>query len=420
MKFYLAAAALAALAPHVARAHTIYVGTCNPNANSLPTITQAIAAVGVNGTVDICPGTYAEQLTITRNVKLVGVNPGPGNSSLVLIVPPAAGLANNAPDLDGGGPTAAQIAVQGATVSISNVTVDAAGNTVGANGCAWDIVGIIYQNASGTLNDNVVRNDFLSPFGSLGGCQSGLGIYVQTSAGNASNVVITNNQVQNYQKNGITGNDTGTNVTIKGNTVLGMGPTSGAAENSVQIAFGATGSVTSNTVGDDIWAPDQFGDTGDAAAGILAYASAGVKISGNVVHSTQFGIAVSGDSNGDADNATITSNTVSNTYLYDAIDICGAGNATISGNTLDASDEAAIHLDSTCAAPSTGNSGSNNKVDDACAAVLEGSGSGGSVGTTSNLNVANLVLSGSDVCPVSNNGARHPARHARGHVRPFR
>jgi hypothetical protein len=360
-------------------------------------------------------------LTITKNVKMVGVNPGPSNSSLVLIVPPAAGLANNAPDLDGGSATAAQIAVQGATVSISNVTVDAAGNTVGANnGCGWDIVGIIYQNASGTVNNNVVRNDYLAPFGSLGGCQGGLGIYVETSAGNASNVVITNNEVENYQKNGITGNDSGTNVTIKGNTVLGMGPTDGAAENSVQVAFGATGSVTSNTVGDDIWAPDTFGDTGNAAAGILIYASAGVKVSGNIVHSTQYGIAVVGDGNGDGDSATITTNTVSNTYLYDAIDICGAGSATVSGNTLNASDEAAIHLDSSCTGASTGNTGGSNKVDDACAALLEGTGSGGSVTTTSNLNVANLVLTGSDVCQLSNNGARHQPRHARGHLRPFR
>ncbi|MEJ0044789.1 MAG: hypothetical protein WDN04_00465 [Rhodospirillales bacterium] len=99
-------------------------------------------------------------------------------------------------------------------------------------------------------------------------------------------------------------------MTISGNTVLGMGPTSGAAENSVQIAFGATGSVTSNTVGDDVWAPDQFGDTGDAAAGILIYAGAGVPVTGNTVNSTQYGIVVEGDGNGDADGATISTNKV--------------------------------------------------------------------------------------------------------------
>ena len=132
------ATALAALAPRVAYAHTIYVGSCNASANSVATITDAINTIAPNGTIKICPGTYYEQLTITRNMTLEGVTSG--NSSLVLLLPPSTGLTNNAPDLDGGTPTAAQIAVQGATVSISNVTVDAAGNTVGTNGCAWDIV----------------------------------------------------------------------------------------------------------------------------------------------------------------------------------------------------------------------------------------------------------------------------------------
>jgi parallel beta-helix repeat protein len=409
---------LAMLAPQVARAHTIYVGTCNPNANSVSTITQAISAVAPNGTIDICPGTYAEQLTITKSLKLVGVNPGPSNSSQVLIVPPAGGLLNNATDIDTNQPTAAQIAVQGATVSISGLTVDGTGNGIGTYGCAWDVVGIIYQNASGTVSGNVVRNEFAAPFASYGGCQSGLGIFVQTTTG-SSNVVITKNAVETYAKNGITGNDAGTNVTISDNTVLGMGPTTGAGENSVQIGFGATGSVAGNIVGDDVWALDVFGDTGDAAAGILVYDSAGVPITGNTVNSTQYAIAVVSDGGGSADHATISTNKVGVTYLYDAIDVCGAGSATISGNTLNATDEAAIHLDSSCGAASTGNTVNNNKIDGACAGILEGTGSGGPPGNNSVLNAANILLTGSDVCPVAESAKVHGGKH-KAHFRPMR
>jgi parallel beta-helix repeat protein len=197
-----------------------------------------------------------------------------------------------------------------------------------------------------------------------------------------------------------------------------MGPTTGAAENSIQIGFGATGSVTSNTVGDDVWAPDVFGDTGDAAAGILVYAAKGVPITGNTVNSTQYGIVVEGDNNTDADGATISTNKVGVTYLYDAIDVCGAGNATINGNTLNASDEAAIHLDSSCGSASTGNTFNNNKINGACAGILTG-GAPVSVGSNSVLNAANITLAGSDVCPVAGPARVHGGKQ-RTHARPFR
>ena len=85
----------------------------------------------------------------------------------------------------------------------------------------------------------------------LAGCQSGLGIFVQSGNSGSSTVNVNNNHVENYQKNGITGNEAGTNITVANNTVIGQGPTTGAAENSVQIGFGAISerSVTSPGLG---------------------------------------------------------------------------------------------------------------------------------------------------------------------------
>jgi parallel beta-helix repeat protein len=410
---------LAVAGVHSAHASVVVVGSCIAGATSLPTIGQAITAAGANATIKICPGTYAEQLTITKNLTLVGVTSA--GAAQVLIVPPAAGLANNAPDLDTGQATAAQIAVQGATVSISNITLDGSGNGAGAYGCAWDVVGIAYQNASGTISDTLIRNEYLAPFASLGGCQSGQGIFVQTSAGKTSTVKVLRNTIETYQKNGITGNDTGTNLTVTGNTVLGLGPTTGAAENSVQIAYGATGSVSANIVGGDIWQPDTFGDTGNAAAGILAYASAGVVITGNTINSTQYAIAVAGDGNGDGDGAQITNNKIGVTYLYDAIDVCGAGNATITGNAANASDESAIHLDSSCGTASTGNTVSGNKINGACAAILQGAGSGGTIGTNTVVNATSVTLTGSDVCGSGTQTSGAAAKQPAGmHFRPIR
>ena len=291
----------------------------------------------------------------------------------------------------------------------------APGNGVGpAYACSWDLMGIIYQNASGTVTNNVVRNEFAAPIASYGGCQSGQGIYVQTAAGSTSNVVITKNTVETYAKNGITGNDAGTTVTISGNTVLGVGPTPVVAQNSVQIAFGATGSVTANVVGDDVYTGPLYG-----SAGILIYGSATQGITGNTVNSTQYAIAVQGVNPGDSDGAMISTNKVGVTYQYDAIDVCGAGSATISGNTLNATDEAAIHLDSSCGAASPGNTVNNNKINGACAGVLEGTGSGGPPGNNTVLNAANITLTGSDVCPVAEPARVHGGKQ-KAHFRPMR
>jgi hypothetical protein len=258
----------------------------------------------------------------------------------------------------------------------------------------------------------LIRNQVLFGAGLIG-CQSGEAIFVETGTGGTANVVVQGDFVENYQKNGITGDGAGTTLTVQSNNVQGQGPTTGAAENSIQLGFGATGSIIGNRVGGDIWAPDTMSDTSDAAAGILVYDSPGVTIKSNIVASTQYGIAVVSDGSISADGAKITGNTVAATHLFDAIDICGAGSAMVMGNILGASDESAIHLDSSCGNPSTGNTVSGNSINGACAGVLVGTGSGGPLGTNTTLNAAMTVLTGSDVCPVPVGPARHGAPQGR-------
>ena len=221
-------------------------------------------------------------------------------------------------------------------VNISNITVDGTNNNIG--GCSPNLIGIFYQNASGTLSRVQAVNQALGA--GLGGCQSGLGIFAQSDGvGGSSILTVSNSYVQNYGKNGITGNEAGTNLTATGNVVLGQGPTDGAAENSIQIGFGATGKIASNTVGDDIWAPDTFSDPGNAAAGILIYDAQGVTTSSNTVASTQFGIAYVEDTPGAASFGIITSNKVSATHIFDGIDLCNSNN-TVQKNIINGSDEA--------------------------------------------------------------------------------
>ena len=375
---------------------TVTVGLCPGPGTHYITIQAAVNAVVSGSTIKVCPGIYAEQVTIPRNLTLIGISNGTSNAAVIVV--PSGGLLQNTTSLTSGNPIAAQILVQApaTVVNISNLTVDGNNNGI-TGGCGVpNPIGIYYQNASGSITRTSVLNEVLGT--GLTGCQAGLGIFAQSGGGGASTVSITNNNVENYQKNGITGNEVGTNVTITGNTVIGQGPTSGAAENSIQIGFGATGTISGNTVGSDVWAPDVFGDTGDAAAGLLVYASSGVQIASNNVNNTQFGIALAGDpDSGSADHNTVKLNTVSATHLYDGIDLCGNSN-TATSNKINGSDEAGVHVDDTCTG-ATGNTATLNTINSACAGILIGpTASGSTTSPNTYFNVGTLQLSGTNVC----------------------
>jgi hypothetical protein len=396
-----------ALAATPAFAVNASVGTCLPQFTTFSTITQAINAVPAGSTIFVCPGTYPEQLFINKKLSLRGAFNG--STGAAVITAPAGGLVQNTSSLATGNPIAAQIVFDGvSSASVSYLVVDGSNNNIQT--CGLNPIGIYYRNSSGSIMKNSVLNQIL-PSG-FTGCQSGLGIFVQSGPSNTSTVSISGNYVHNYQKNGITGNEVGTAVTITGNTVIGSGPTSGAAENSIQIGFGATGTITGNTVGDDIWAPDTSTDPGDAAAGILVFGSFNITISSNVVNSTQFGISVNTDS---ADNLSgngniIKLNKVSTSEIFDGIDLCSNAN-TVTGNTVTGSDESAVHFDDTCTGLSTGNSVSGNTLNTACTAFLFGPGaSGNPIGTNTIINTLSVAVNGFNTCTPPGLATAHRVR----------
>lgn len=371
---------------------TSQVGTCSAFAPQYSSIQAAVNASSPGDTINICPGTYYEQVFIFQSLTLQGFAPSAGGADLVTIRVPSGGLVTAT--AFSGSSVAPQVYVyNGANVTINNLTVD--GQSNGISGCAPDLIGIYFQNASGTVTHSAVVNEVLSTSPvDLTGCQSGQGIFVE-SGGSNSNVNVNNSVVENFQKNGITGNDVGTTLTATSNSIVGRGSTTGAAENGIQIAFGAKGTITSNTISDNIWAPDTISDPGDAAAGILVYASKNVVINSNRVTSTQFGIALAGDPvSGKANANTVSQNTVSTTHIFDAIDVCGNNNS-ISSNVINSADESGIHLDDTCGSSGSGNSVTNNSINLACAGVLSGLGtSGNTLSGNTYFNVGTQLLSG--------------------------
>jgi hypothetical protein len=385
---------------------------CKSGVPQFTTIGAAITAAPANSIVDVCPGIYPEQVIIAKNLTLIGIQGG--TSDAAVIVPPTAGLVSNGSDIFGN-PVAAQIFVQGAAaVTISHITVDATGNNLA--GCdAPTLTGIYFQNSSGKIIDNVARNQYQSDFVHFGGCQNGLAINVESLTN--STVSVTNNSVRAYQKNGITATGAATGsgspgpaVTISNNYIVGLAATAknwpgGAAENGVQFGFGATGTVSGNTVNDNIWWNDTSGDSGDAASGILIYASDGITVSGNSVGSAQFGIVAVSDTTstgcnggpcGTADTTTITTNKVSGTQIFDAIDVCSSSNL-VKSNTIYGSAEAGVHVDDSCGSGNS-NTVTNNTINEACAGILLGTGTGTISSPNTFFNVTKTTLGG-DVCP---------------------
>jgi hypothetical protein len=437
--------AICFVAPHAqATVLTVEVGNCIPTlTHQYGTIQAAVTASNPGGTVKVCPGTYPEQVTVNTNLTIEGVTQITSGPYAAVVVPPSGGLVQNGTDIFGN-PVAAQIFVStsAGNVTISHLTVDATGNNLA--GCGGPTLeGIYFQNTSGTITEDAVRNQYQTDFTDYGGCQNGLAINVESTTSNNS-VTISNNSVRAYQKNGITATGAATgegspgpNVTISNNSIVGFGATAmnwstpGAAENGIQVGFGAGGTVSGNNVFDNIWAPDTSSDTGDAASGILIFSSEGVIIQHNEVASAQFGIATDTDSEGycsnssgttiscgDADGTSILSNKVVGTQIFDAIDLCSNQNA-VQSNTLYGSTESGVHIDDTCTNSSLGtisgnnNSATTNTINEACTGVLTGTGTGNTFSPNSYANVTTTTMGG-DVCSAASTAVKtRPAAQKR-------
>jgi nitrous oxidase accessory protein NosD len=315
-------------------------------------IQDAINAANAGSLIRICPGTYHEQLSINKSLSIEG-----DNGAIVL---PGNMVANTTGF--SGAPIAAAILVKdAANVEIEGLIVDTANNGIAE--CAPDLIGILYQNSSGSIEHNAVRNTKLSV--SLNGCQSGDAIAVQSLGGGTSKVKIDDNSVHDYQKNGITGNETGTEVTISKNVVTGLGPTTGAAQNGIQIGFGAKGGVSRNTVTDNVWAPCvSLTNCAFNATGILVFQSDDVRVEHNSVATNQVGIFSNGQ------NVKIESNNISNSLVLVGIDLAGDDNLA-RGNDVTNSGQAAILIEG------NDNKVQGNEITEAPVGILKLSGTAG-------------------------------------------
>ena len=188
-------------------------------------------------------------------------------------------------------------------MNLQNLTVDWQSQNlpVSTTGCSPpdDVMGILYQNASGTVSDVVTRNQQLP--NSLGN-QAGEGIFVESNGGK-SQITVQNSAVHDFQKNGITTNGAGIFAQIQNNSVRGSGPNLNIAQNGIQLGYGATGEVEDNALSDFVYSGEGY-----VASGILIVGSHGADIEENTVGNTQGGIVTTSIPGNDADKTSINDN----------------------------------------------------------------------------------------------------------------
>ena len=108
-------------------ATTVAVGppTCKPTLVHFSTIQAAVTASPFGTIIDVCPGTYPEQVVIAQPLTVQGVTDGTGNAAVITV--PGAGLVQNGTSASFG-PVTVQLLVENTVgVTINNLVVDGTG-----------------------------------------------------------------------------------------------------------------------------------------------------------------------------------------------------------------------------------------------------------------------------------------------------
>jgi hypothetical protein len=245
-------------------------------------IAEAVAAPV--STVKVCPGTYQEQLQITRAVKLIG------EGTVIVELPASPAPATTACDsaleaATGEGPVEDGISICGAfTVTISHITIDAAWPS---GTCNDNLYGLnVGGGAVVKMSESAVTAAGAQP---INGCQGGVGIEIGThvtSPEEAAKVSLKEVSVAGYQKAGIDIDGADSVATLADVTVTGAGSTPEIAQDGIQVGYGGKASIRSSMVEDNEYEPETA-----AATGVLLYgAAAGTTLETTTIAHNGYGV----------------------------------------------------------------------------------------------------------------------------------
>jgi hypothetical protein len=281
-----------------------------PNAQ-YTSIAAAVAAASAGDVIDICPGTYQEQLIITKPITLLGIEVNGVNR--VLIQP-------TLKDLQGLATEAALTVTNTAGVTIRDLVIDASHNTVTA--CKPGLAAVRFLNASGTLMNSVVMGAQLAnPLGCSTSFPYGNGaaVYVDNNPGTGPfQVSIQGNSIHDFTAYGVKAEGAGVTANITSNTITGVGPAGGIFQFGVFVVNGAVAQIETNIITEGLCGSLSTTDCiNQRSEGVtLRAAGDGTVVDGNTINSAQSGIFING-----ANNLRVSNNQITNIDGMSGIDI---------------------------------------------------------------------------------------------------
>lgn len=301
-------------------------------------IQGAVDAAAPGDAINVCPGTYDEQVVIAKPLALTGISRRGGNAAILRpshMTARATGLSENFLGA-AAVPIAAAITVMDSTdVVIENLIVDGASN--GVTTCEPDLLaGIYYRNASGSIGASTVKNIRLGS--NLGRCPSGIGIYVESGGGASPQVTVRDSSVHDCQLNAMAAVAAGTDFRAWRNVVTGLGDQSGPGHPGIGMGWGARGWIEQNVVTNYVFESCTLTSCPDLGTGILVFFTDDVRIVRNVVGTSHAGIVLQGTTG-----VRVLDNTVFDSELFDGIAVFGDANV-IRENLVTNSDESGIFV----------------------------------------------------------------------------
>jgi hypothetical protein len=355
LRRFLISASLALLVTPAAIAKTVQVGTCLPNLQTYPTISQAVTSVVPGSTIMLCPGNYPEQVAITQPLTLKGVQSGNAANPTILV--PSGGLTKTVATPTGN--VYYQLLANNGTsgaVDVSNITVDGSGNRLPNDS---PLAGVFYYNTSGTVSRMAIFNQ-------LG---TGVGYGLIATGSSPVTVSVLHCSIHDFDQGGIS-IDGSLTATIKSNEIVTSTSFSGSSAPAGIILY-SSGTVANNRV---ITHPQPPGVSANAGISI----ESDVVVTNNTVETFTIGIWALGDSD------TVTSNRV----------LLAGGGVVISGNNNDVEYNSFTNLPNAAGisfnCTGTGNTVIHNVVNDAYWGIVDPHGTN-TIAPNTFTNVAKVI-----------------------------
>ena len=294
---------------------TYVVGTCKPRLTSFASISAAVSSVPSGSTILVCPGVYAEQVTIAKPLSLQGI--ASANQDQAIIAIPGGGATSNSTSIFGQ-PVAAQVLVQaGGFVNISNISVDGTNGDMACTGNTW-LAGIFYASgSSGEVSRAKVSNEI------DGGC--GVGVWAENGNNASQFVTIEDSSIHDVDGEGIfTGANSlpGLNLRVRDNVIS---PNAGLIG---IILANVAAKVEANEVSNAFFGIANLGTGASISSNTVSLANAGIVLEGggtatsNRISNSSFGVWFFGDG------GTVQSNRITNTSAAGIEFNCHAAAAT--------------------------------------------------------------------------------------------